>query len=292
MVWLPVSPWRTRRLSGLPPGVAGDAALRLFCTPALSQWRHPEHARLVQRARFHLRTAIAERMATPAGEVQLYRFEPDQSALRGTVLFVHGWTSEASFMTALAEPVRRAGFRAVLMDMPAHGASGGTSTNLIDCARATLSVGEQLGPLAGIVAHSFGGMVALLAMEGGRPMTGRLAVPRIVLLSCPNRIGEITALFARHWELSACGLKAFETRLERIGQRAIADFTSVNLLALSGAQALILHARDDDAVPFSAAQEIAGAAADAHLMAFDGLGHRNILFAPPVARAAAAFLKT
>jgi pimeloyl-ACP methyl ester carboxylesterase len=165
------------------------------------------------------------------------------------------------------------------------------ATNLIDCARALLAVGQKFGPLQGIVAHSFGGMVALLTMEGGPPLTGRLDVPRIVLVSCPNRIAQITALFAHHWQLSARGLKAFERRLERVGQRAISDFTAVKLLNASGASALVVHAHDDAAVPFSAAEEIAAGAARAGLKAFDGLGHSNILFAPQVARAAVAFLK-
>lgn len=290
MVWLPVPVWQKQRLSGLPPGAAGDAAFRIFCTPEISQWRHPEHPNLVARARYHLRGAARKVVETPVGAIQTYHFAPDSPPL-GTVLVLHGWTSESSFMAALAEPVRRAGFTVLLMDMPAHGLSPSRATNLIDCARALLAVGQQAGSIHGIIAHSFGGMVALLAMEGGPPLTGRLDIPRAVLVSCPNRIAQITALFARHWHLSAQGLRAFERRLERVGQRAISDFTSVKLLSASGAQALVLHARDDAAVPFSAAQEIVTETPATLLKAFDGLGHSNILFAPQVARAAVAFLK-
>ncbi len=290
MVWLPVSRWRKQRLAGLPPGIAGDAAYRIFCTPEISQWRQREHAKLVARARHHLRLAQPVRIETPVGAVQTYRFKPDVPPL-GTVLVLHGWTSESSFMTALAEPVRRAGFNVLLMDMPAHGSSDLRATNLIDCARALLAVAQEAGPLHGIIAHSFGGMVALLALAGGPPLTGRLDVPKIVLVSCPNRIAQITALFAAHWHLDSRGLKAFERRLERVGQRAISDFTAVKLLNACGASALVVHARDDAAVPFSAAEEIAAGAVGAGLKAFDGLGHSNILFASQVARAAVAFLK-
>lgn len=194
-------------------------------------------------------------------------------------------------MAALAEPVRRAGFDVLLMDMPAHGLSALRATNLVDCARALLAAGQTFGPIDGIIGHSFGGMVALLAMEGGPPLTGRLAVPRIVLVSCPNRIAEITARFARHWHLGARGLQAFERRLQRVGERAIADFTAVKMLDASGASALVIHARDDASVPFRAAEEIAAGAIRAHLKVFDGLGHSNILFAPQVARATVGFLK-
>lgn len=292
MVWLPVPCWRKRRLEGLPPALAGDLAFRLFCTPQVSQWRHPEHPKLVARARYHLRGAQARRIETPVGGVQIHIIDPVPSGVLGTVLIVHGWTSEASFMTALAEPVRRVGFRVVLMDMPAHGASEGRATNLIDCARATLAVGQAIGPLAGIVAHSFGGMVSLLAMEGGAPLAARLAVPQIALVASPNRLAQITRLFAEHWGLSSAGLRAFEKRLERVGHRPLGRFSSVALLAeCPSARALVVHAPDDEAVPFTAAEEIAAALPQAELKVFQGLGHRNILFAPQVARAVVAFLK-
>jgi pimeloyl-ACP methyl ester carboxylesterase len=48
---------------------------------------------------------------------------------------------------------------------------------------------------------------------------------------------------------------------------------------------LIIHGRDDDEVKFRNAEDIAAARPSARLMAFDGLGHRNVLFAPPVFRA-------
>lgn len=290
MVWLPAPLWRKQSLSELPPAEAGDAAFKLFCTPAVSQWRHPEHRKLVQRARYHLRTAGRDVMPTPVGRVQLYRFDPECTEPLGTVLVVHGWTSEASFMTALAEPIRRAGYRVVLIDMPGHGASQGRDTNLIDCARATVAVGNAIGPLAGVVAHSFGGMVALLAMEGGPPMQAQLQVPKIALISIPNRIAEITALFSEHWDLPPDGRRAFERRLERIGRRPLAALTSVKLLEACRARALVLHAEDDEAVPFSAAREIADGVDGAQLKTYRGLGHRNILFAPQVARAVVAFL--
>src|SRR5919204_6145133 len=109
-------------LAGLPPALAGDIAFRIFCTPQLSQYRSADHDVLTERARFHLRNAAWERVPTPVGEVQAYVFQPDAER-RGTVLLVHGWTSEASFMTAFIEPLRRSGLRVIAFDFPAHGLS-------------------------------------------------------------------------------------------------------------------------------------------------------------------------
>lgn len=290
MPWLPQDVWRKRLIGPLPTGEAADAALRIFCTPALSEHRHGRHGALIERARFHLRHAHWQRIETPIASLQCYLFEPEGAAA-GTVLMIHGWTGEASFMTALAEPVRRSGFRVVLLDLPAHGLSAGRSTNLIDCARATADLAAGLGPIDAIVTHSFGSMVALVAAEGAPPMPHAVPVGRFVLVASPDRLGDLTADFARHWRLSEDARRGFERRLERIGHRPVATFAVSRLLVAIGRPALIVHATDDAEVPFRHAEEIMAAVKSAELERFDGLGHRNILFTPHVARRIVAYLR-
>lgn len=292
MIWLPQGIWEQRtELGHLPPGAAGDAALRLFCWPPLSERRPANHVQLADRARFHLRNARWERRPTPLGSLQVYVLEPDrQSTEDGCVLLIHGWTGEASFMTALAEPIRRAGHRVILFDLPAHGLSPGRATNLVECAHATLLVGEAYGPLKAIVAHSFGCMAGLLAMEGRSPMPRALAADRVVLVSSPDRLSDITGDFAAGLGMSDAARRAFERRLERIGHRPISGFACASLLRETGRPALVVHAPDDADVPFACAEAIVAANPGSELRSFPGLGHRNILFAPPVMRSVVGWL--
>ncbi|MEQ1615901.1 MAG: alpha/beta hydrolase [Hyphomicrobiaceae bacterium] len=277
-------------LGDLPPAQAGDAAFRIFCTPSKTEWRGADHRKLSERARFHLRHAEWLRVPTSSGDLQAYRLEPDKQPAEGTVMLVHGWTSEAAFMTAMAEPIRRAGFRVVLFDLPAHGLSPGRRTNLVDCARATLVVAEALGPLHAIVAHSFGGMVSLLAAEGRPPMPRALDADHVVLIACPNRLADVTGEFAARRNMTDAARRAFEQRLERVGRRPIDRFATAELLLSSRCRAMVVHARDDIEVPFHCAQEVVAASPAARLAAFEGFGHRNILFAPPVVRAIVRYL--
>jgi pimeloyl-ACP methyl ester carboxylesterase len=271
-------------LDQLPPALAGDVAFRIFCTPELSQHRSHDHEELTARARFHLRHARWERIPTPAGTVQTYVFEPDGKP-RGTVMIVHGWTSEASFMTAFMEPVRRSGMRVIAFDFPAHGSSEGRRTNLADCARAMLTLCDHYGPIDAVVAHSFGGFVSLLVAEGGPPLNHAHPIGRFVLIACPNRLSEVTRNFGRALKLGPAAQRAYETHLERVGHRPVATFSAGELLSGTDAPVLIIHGRDDHEVTFRNAEDIAAARPSARLMAFDGLGHRNVLFAPPVFRA-------
>ena len=219
----------------------------------------------------------------------MYVFDPDQREPLGNVLVVHGWTGEASFMTALAEPIRRAGYRVILFDLPAHGLSGGRSTNLIECSRATAVIGAHFGSLSAIVAHSFGGMISLVSVEGHPPMPHALNAPRIVLVASPNSLSDVTGEFAERWGLDRAGRRAFEARLERISGRALSWFTVVKLLRATGCQAFVVHDREDHELSFRCAEEIAEAEG-AELTTYSGFGHRNILFAPPVARTIVSYL--
>lgn len=268
---------------------AGALTFRQFCTPALSSRRAADHDRLVERARYHLRSARQRRLTTPVGEIQVYEVEPECPP-QHSVLLVHGWTGEAAFLGAFADFLRRRGLRCVLMDLPAHGLSSGHETTLMDCARAVLAVAEATGPIRFALGHSVGAMAALVAGEGRRPMPRGYPFEAYVLVAMPDRFADVTRDFGDEICLTPAALRAFERRLERLAERRIADFTGTRLLAGTGRPALLLHARDDAEVPFAAAEAIARALPAAVLQAFDGLGHRAILYAPQVVRAAAAFL--
>lgn len=278
-----------RSSTAVDPQLAGDRAFQEFCTPRLSRYRSRDHDLLAQRARFHLRHAQPVRVPTSEGQLQAYVFEPD-GVMRATVLFIHGWTGEASFMTAFAEQFRKRGFRAVLVDLPAHGKSAGDRTSLIACAHAVRQVAEALGPVHFVVAHSLGGLAALLAGGGGRPMPRAYPFFAFVLVALPNRFANVTSRFGEELNLSPAAQRVYERRLERIANRRIVDFTGANLLKATGRPGLLLHARDDADVAFADAQEIVAGCPSAQLQAFDDLGHRKILYAPPVIRAALTYL--
>ncbi|MEL6374481.1 MAG: alpha/beta fold hydrolase [Pseudomonadota bacterium] len=124
------------------PQRAGDVAFAHFCRPTLSHHRPPDHARLIARARRQLTAARFITVPWPGGSLQAYAFEPDAAPTR-SVLLVHGWTSEASVMTAFAEPLRRKGVRVIAFDMPAHGLTlRGAPAGVIDGADLT-SAGER-----------------------------------------------------------------------------------------------------------------------------------------------------
>lgn len=272
------------------PEVAGRRAFRLFCTPALSSHRSPDHDALAERARFHLRAATAAKLRTRGGAVMTYVLEPTSGQASTTVLLVHGWTGEASFMSAFADYFLRRGLRVVLLDLPAHGASPGRFTSLIDCAHAIGDVARAIGPVRLVVGHSIGALAALVAGGGRPPMHAAADFAAYILVAMPDRFTDVTRAFGVEQRLGPAAQRIFERRLERLASRPITAFTGSRLLTEANRPALLVHARDDAEVPFADAERIAASYSKAELAAFDGLGHRAILYAPPAVRAAHAFL--
>jgi pimeloyl-ACP methyl ester carboxylesterase len=269
--------------------LAGARALRNFCTPRLSRCRSVDHERLAERARFHLRSAQSQRIATSVGEVQTYVIEP-KAGCAASVLLVHGWTGEAAFMCAFANFLSRHGLRSVLLDLPAHGQSAGGRTSLMQCAHAVREVACALGPIRFAIGHSIGGLALLVTGEGRHPMPCPDPFEAYVLVAMPDRFADVTRRFGDEWALSPVVLQAFEGRLEQLAQRTIADFTGSRLLATVGRPTLLVHARDDQEVPFADAERLMAVGRATELQSFEGFGHRTILYAPPVVRAASAFL--
>ena len=75
--------------------------------------------------------------------------------------------AEACDSARLLKSLADAGYRLVTFDAPAHGRSSGSHIDLMEYVDALLEVSRKVGPLHGIIAHSFGATATLLALEKG-----------------------------------------------------------------------------------------------------------------------------
>ena len=267
-----------RLLSALSTRLAFRAAWRVFTTPRRLPEKKWEAAAL----------AGAQPVAVPfaGGRLAAYAWGPPAAP---TVLLVHGWEHRASFWGAFAQALAAAGYRAVAFDGPAHGASPGRRTTLPEFGAAIQAVADAVGPVWGVVAHSFGA-----AATAGLPVhfNGGQLLPRLVLLSVP---GSTPAVFQRFAELLALSPKVMTRMLafvERQGGRRAESFSLTRPgHAVPARRALLFHDRADETIPFAEAEAIAR-----HWPALDfrpttGLGHNRILRDAAVIAQTVAFLK-
>jgi HAD superfamily hydrolase (TIGR01490 family) len=201
-----------------------------------------------------------------------------------TVLLVHGWEGRGTSLMAFIQPLVERGFQVVALDGPGHGDSPGETTDPMDFALHLTQVGQDLGPLAGIVAHSMGAASTALAIRQGLP------VEKVVLLAGPSSLFGVLERYVQFTGVPEPVAQRFYALMaERVGAQRDA-MTVAEVCRDFTVPALIFHDPQDAEVPFSDALEVAAAWPGARLRVVTGSGHRRILFAPDVVKEAVDFL--
>ena len=221
------------------------------------------------------------RIETPSGCIAVQR-----AGQGPAVLLLHGWEGQAADLAAFAPPLLAAGFQVLAMDLPAHGGSEGRQTNIPHSARALRAVGDALGPLHAVIAHSVGSAVLAEALHAG------LQAERAVLIAAPAHYASYARQVGALAGLDAAGI---ERLLQLLREPLGVDIHEVSLprRAASLTQpALFIHSADDRIVAIADSEASAAAWPGARHLKLDGLGHRRILQEPAVVAEALQFISS
>jgi pimeloyl-ACP methyl ester carboxylesterase len=278
------------RASQIAPTLTGSLAFKLFCRPHTPSNLSAEQQQLANAGLMKLGDATPMRIPYADGSVQAYVFTAtDANASRGTVILVHGWTSESRYMTAFVDPLRELGFDVVCFDLPAHGKSSGFLTTPLDCARALRLVAAQFTDVYGIIAHSFGGSVAALALAGSTSLQPGLNVDKIVLLAAPDESAEFARRFGEGLGLNPDAQRGFEIEFETVCECPLRDFTGTKYFGRVDRPMLVLHSEDDTEVPYEQGLHYCDLP-QCQFVSLALVGHRDILYAPQVIDNVSAFM--
>jgi pimeloyl-ACP methyl ester carboxylesterase len=202
---------------------------------------------------------------------------------RRRVLLVHGWAGKAAQYFNFIANLIKANFEVIGFDAPAHGRSSGELASGPAFARAAREVADTVGPLDFAIAHSMGAAALSMAMFHG------MNVRKAVLLSPVAFIMPLLNDF-----MTSRGMHRDEreqlTAMFRSKYRN--EVLSVPDMARNfRTEALILHDRDDQELPYEQAEAIAHAWPNAQLVATPNVGHWRILRSKEVIERSVAFLK-
>ncbi len=248
------------------PGLAVRAAYRLFGTPLPPRW--------LRRPRGWPAHWLIERWSFERAGLTLYR-DPAVADDAPPVLLVHGWGGHAGQMLPLATALAAQGLQPVLLDLPAHGRSAGSTSNLPQFARAVEYVAARLQErgqsLHAVVAHSLGANAAAHATSRGLPLQ------RLVLLAPPASPFAYTQLFARMFGLSEATRSAMQRRIEAREGILMPQFEPPAVGPRIRVPTLVVHDRGDRINRFADGQAYGETITGARLLATEGLGHMKIL---------------
>ncbi|MGH8036069.1 MAG: alpha/beta hydrolase, partial [Lysobacterales bacterium] len=247
------------------PALAVRAALRLFGTPLPPKW-------LSRRRRWSPEWHIEQ---WPFEDASLTLYSRPVAPHGPVVLLLHGWGGHAGQMLALAEQLVARGLRPVIIEMPAHGRSRGSTSNLPQFARVLEYVSARLlqqgHTLRAVVAHSLAANASAYAASRG------LAASRLVLLAPPASPLEYTRLFAHVFGLSETTRAAMQRRVEVREGILMPQFEPAAVGPRIQLPTLVVHDRQDSINRFADGVAYSQAIAGARLVATEGLGHRHIL---------------
>ncbi len=280
-----------RTVSAIAPGPAGRFAFRLFSSPPHRRALTPGESRMASRMAPLIDKAERRMISFDGGRVATFAWRSERQVSRGRVLLVHGWSGRALVMTAFAEPLLRQGLDVVALDLPGHGDSDGRRLTLPLGAKAVQAVAEAHGGITGVIAHSFGCPISVLAAEGGPPMRYAMPIQRLVLIASPNALSIVARRFADRIGLGEGARGVLEGEIRRVGGRPSSGFVVGEMLARLAKPVLVIHDEGDADVPFVRGEEIVAAASSvARLLPTTGVGHRRIVVAPQAIKAATRFL--
>ena len=263
-------------LQRLWPALAMRVACRLFLTPMPPKW--------MVRGRAWSAAWDMRQLPFEQASITLYS-QPGEGPL---VLLVHGWGGHGRQLAPLAAAVAAAGMQPVILELPAHGRSAGSQTNLPQFARAidyaVARLAENGRPVQALVAHSLGATAAAFAVSRNIP------VARLVLVAPGASPAGFTRMFAQVFGLSERLRDAMQRRIEAREGTLMRNFEPAVLGARVAVPTLVVHDRGDTINPFSDGQAYRDSIAGAGMMATEGLGHRALLKDTQVATQVAAFV--
>jgi pimeloyl-ACP methyl ester carboxylesterase len=191
-----------------------------------------------------------------------------------TLLLIHGWGGRATQMGAFVNPLTNAGFRVVGLDAPAHGASSGRQTDMVQYAAAIDAIRQQVAPVTAIIAHSLGAACALLSME-----RHKFQVEKLILIGTPASAIWVTEAFAKVLGIPDHVMRRMRARLEkRYGNTFTWEDLSIeSMLSRTRIPTLLIHDKSDAEIPYWNAEKLVKCNLSCELITTEGQGHRRIL---------------
>jgi len=242
----------------------------------------PASRRLDPREAQFLATARAVTIRSGGNHIQAYEWPGNGPA----VLIVHGWISYGARMADVINALRARGLRVVAYDAPAHGRSGGRRADLYDFRDAIDAVSAACGPIAGVLAHSFGALATVFWLAEAQPAS----VQAVVLVGLPRDVGYIFESFALAIALQADVVAHVRELFVRRYGRYPEQYGSPALVAKLRMPVLLVHGGADDVVPAEQAVAVSEQFIDGKLLLVADLRHSAPLYDAKTVEAMADFL--
>ncbi len=216
---------------------AAESVFELFCTPYSGKPKRKSPDLF----------AKAEVLNFKLEGVQLHgwRWKPAQPNGK-KILIIHGFDSCSYKFDRYITPLNDKGFEVMAFDAPGHGLSGGKTINVLQYRKAIQYVDETYGKFYGIMAHSLGGLAAVLAFEQLPEQQSR----KLVLIAPTTETTTAIDNFFRFMPVNLETQAEFGKLLEEVGQQSVSYYSSSRAVHNITAPILWVHDEEDLICPY------------------------------------------
>jgi len=186
------------------------------------------------------------------------------------ILFVHGWVSNGARWQNYVDEIVAKGFSAVVVDSPAQGTSKGFLLSIpayINCIRKVLDAHYDWH---GIVAHSIGSIVSMIAASEAKTVNRPL---KIVLMSTFSDCYALMTKYARCLGIAEEVLNFTKKYIPKLYGNPLSYFSLIDHYKNLSGKGLLIHDRNDIVVPYIEVTKITTSIPDMEYFESTGAGH-------------------
>ena len=229
---------RFKIISGFSPRQAAKMAFNLFCTP-YTKTRDELPGKIFEQS---------TKLSLKVGQDTVHGFKwtlPGKQKDK-TILICHGFDGNCYRFAEYIEPLLAEGFNVIAFDAPAHGTSTGKTITVLLYSAMIKLINEKHGPLYGIMAHSFGGLAAVLALEENK----ELACKKLVLIAPSTETTYAIETFFDFIRLTPVVRKEILKLIEELSGNPVHWFSVSRAIHGISPQTLWIHDKQDAITPY------------------------------------------
>ncbi|MBT8271535.1 MAG: alpha/beta hydrolase [Bacteroidia bacterium] len=209
-----------------------------------------------------------------AGIKRSYRFRNKQFntysyGMGQEVILVHGWGSFGARWKGYISRIVELGYKAVVIDAPAHGTSPGRFLSIPDYISILMRIFNECQDLYAVVSHSIGGICSTVALNQSIQRKGC----KMIYLSAFNSCKTMLNKFSRCIGIKQQVIECIEEWIPKYAGNELSYFSISKHLKTMQAEIMLVYDREDYIVPSTEVLTLLNTYSAIEYIPTFGLGH-------------------
>lgn len=188
-----------------------------------------------------------------------------------TALLVHGWCGRGTQLFAIANVLKKQGYKIISFDAPGHGRASKNKTHLIEFIESVKLLDDKYNGFDLIIGHSLGAVTTLNSLTRG------VRAHKAVAIAGGNNMIEILEDFVKKLGLKEKIAPKLQRFFEKKLSNKMEDYNVADQAKKIDIPVLLIHDKNDPDVGYHSSEAVHQSMPNSELFLTEKLGHRKIL---------------